>query len=194
MMPLSGRFKKTVLCLVFLLSLLSAHFAGADISLPQSDGSTLVLEGSAERVITLAPNLAEMMFDAGAGPYLIATVEYSNFPEQAALLPRIGDAFRFDLEQIMALQPDLVIAWSSGNPQAALERLESLGLKVWQTELRQPGDIATLLENIALATGSARTGTGAARLVRQRLSKLLEQYAGFPGPPTRSITGAAGQD
>ena len=115
MMPPPGRINCRVFPWVLLLTLLPPGIAGAAISLPQSDGSTLVLESTAERVITLAPNLAEMMFDAGAGSQLLATVEYSNFPEQAAQLPRIGDAFRFDLEQIMALQPDLVIAWSSGN-------------------------------------------------------------------------------
>jgi iron complex transport system substrate-binding protein len=142
------------------------------------DGSRLDLDSPAGRVITLAPNLAEMMFDAGAGSSLLATVEYSNYPEQAARLPRIGDAFRFDLEQIMAFRPDLVIAWSSGNPAVALARLESLGLKVWRTELRQPADIAALLENIALATGTAQAGKSAADSVRLKLRSLTEQYAG----------------
>ncbi len=178
MMPRPGHLKQIFFRLVLLLALSPVSLARADISLPQSDGSTLLLESAAERVITLAPNLAEMMFDAGAGSRLLATVEYSNFPEPAAQLPRIGDAFRFDLEQIMALQPDLVIAWSSGNPQAALERLESLGLNVWRIELRQPADIATLLENIALATGAGKSGTGAAQLLRQKLRRLSEKYAG----------------
>ena len=149
----------------------------AEILLPQSDGSTLNLDSPAKRVITLAPNLAEMMFDAGAGAKLLATVEYSNFPEAAARLPRIGDAFRFDLEQIMALQPDLVIAWNSGNPAAALARLESLGLKVWRTELRNPLDIADLLESISLATGTGDMGSKAADEVRGRLGKLSNKYA-----------------
>ncbi len=161
-----------------LLSFLLSATAWAGISLPQADGSTLQLDSPAKRVITLAPNLAEMMFDAGAGSTLLATVEYSNYPEEAARLPRIGDAFRFDLEQIMALQPDLVIAWNTGNPVAALDRLESLGLKVWRTELRHPVDIASLLQNIAFATGSGQSGTKAAAAVKQKLGSFAAQYAG----------------
>ncbi|MFT5139784.1 MAG: iron complex transport system substrate-binding protein [Lysobacterales bacterium] len=164
-------------CLVLILFLFSVS-TPADIILPQSDGSTLSLDSPASRVITLAPNLAEMMFDAGAGAKLLATVEYSNFPDAAARLPRIGDAFRFDLEQIMALQPDLVIAWSSGNPASALARLEDLGLKVWRTELRNPLDIAGLLESISLATGTGDLGKQAADEVRSRLRALSEKYAG----------------
>jgi iron complex transport system substrate-binding protein len=150
------------------------------LNLPQSDGTSLELETAASRVITLAPNLAEMMFEAGAGSSLLATVEYSNFPEQAARLPRIGDAFRFDLEQIMALKPDLVIAWNSGNPAAALDRLESLGFKVWRTELREPSDIAGLLEQIGVATGSIESSQRAANAVRERLQSLEEAHAGKP--------------
>ena len=166
--------------LQFLLLFLLTVNAFAEISLPQTDGSVLRLESPAKRVITLAPNLAEMMFDAGAGAYLLATVEYSNFPDEAASLPRIGDAFRFDLEQIMALQPDLVIAWSSGNPAAALDRLEELGFKVWRTELRQPGDIAFFLRNVALATGNGAAGENAAMAIEQRLAALSEKYLGKP--------------
>jgi iron complex transport system substrate-binding protein len=174
MMPRAG-LVLPLLCGFFLLR---TTCASAGISLPQSDGSILELESAAQRVITLAPNLAEMMFDAGAGSRLLATVEYSNFPEQAARLPRIGDAFRFDLEQIMALQPDLIIAWSSGNPAAALDRLDSLGFKVWRTELRRPLDIAVLLENIALATGSGAAGENAAQRVEARLEALEKRYSG----------------
>ncbi len=178
MMPRPGAFFESPILLLFCLVLLPVQLTAREIKLVQADGSVLVLESEAQRVITLAPNLAEMMFDAGAGSALIATVEYSNYPDQAARLPRIGDAFRFDLERIMALQPDLVIAWNSGNPAAALDRLESLGLKVWKTELRRPVDIAVLLENIALATGSGAQGRQAARAVRQKLKMLSERYAG----------------
>ena len=178
MMPRPGAFFEFPILILLCLVLFLAQLAAGEINLTQADGSVLVLESEAERVITLAPNLAEMMFDAGAGARLVATVEHSNYPDQAARLPRIGDAFRFDLEQIMALQPDLVIAWNSGNPAAALERLESLGLKVWKTELRHPADIAVLLENIAMATGSGVHGRQAAHEVRRKLKLLAERYAG----------------
>lgn len=171
MTPRPGRFWPR-----YLLFLLAWITQAAAVELPQADGGTLRLDAPAGRIITLAPSLAEMVFAAGAGHLVIATVEYSDFPEAAGRLPRIGDAFRFDLERIIALQPDLVVAWSSGNPVQALARLESLGLRVWRTELRAPADIATLLQQIAEATGVADNGAG--RRLLARLDALQEDYAG----------------
>jgi iron complex transport system substrate-binding protein len=150
----------------------------ADIELPQADGSVLVLPHAAQSLITLAPNLAELVFAAGAGDHLIATVEYSDYPADAALLPRVGDAFRLDLEQILSLKPDLVIAWSSGNPPAAIEQLRSLGLATWTIEIREPDDIAAVLEQIGEATGNTGAAREAAAQTRTKLDQLRQNYAG----------------
>lgn len=164
-------------CLLNLLVLLSGSAAAA-IELPQSDGSVLTLDAPARRVITLAPSLAEIAYAAGAGQALVATVEFSDHPEAAGRLPRIGDAFRFDLERILALKPDLVMAWTSGNPAQAVQKLEALGLKVWRTELSRPEDIAALLRHTARATGIA--DNGAAAQLESKLAALAEPYQGQP--------------
>ena len=109
-------------------------------------GAVRVQAADGPRIVTLAPHLAELVYLAGAGDRLVATVAYSDFPDAAAELPRIGDAFRFDLEQLVALQPDLVLAWDSGNPDAALDAMDRLGLPVWRTEIRDVPSIARLLE------------------------------------------------
>jgi iron complex transport system substrate-binding protein len=159
-----------------LLSLPATALAG--ITLPQPDAPPLELDQPASRVITLAPNLAELSFAAGAGDRLVATADYSNYPAAAARLPRIGDAFRFDLERIVAFRPDLVIGWASGNPAAALARLESLGLKVWRTEIRQPEDIAVTLEAIARMAGLQPPASAAE--ARAKLAKLRADHGGKP--------------
>lgn len=150
----------------------------AQLVLPQADGRDLVLASPPERIITLAPNLAELVFEAGAGAALVATTEYSNYPAAAAALPRIGDAFRFDLERLLAFQPDLVIAWASGNPPAALDRIESLGMKVWRVEMRSPGEIVSILESLARLSASGQTGIEAAERARQKLNGLSGAYQG----------------
>jgi iron complex transport system substrate-binding protein len=150
----------------------------ADISLPQADGGTLNLPAPAKRIITLAPNLAELVFAAGAGDHLVAVVEYSDFPPQVNQLPKVGDAFRIDLERIIELEPDLVIAWESGNPQTALQKLTQLGLKVWQLEITEPQEIATAVEDISKAAGTEDLGMPVAKNLRQRLGNLQRQNAG----------------
>lgn len=169
------------LCIAGLASgvlLVNLAQAQGGIQLKQSDGTTLVLGKPAERIITLAPGLAEMVFAAGAGERLVATVEYSNFPDEATRLPRIGDAFRFDLEKIVSLKPDLVIGWTSGNPVAALDRLSALGLKVWRIEMSQPQQIGETLRWFAMATGSDPAGISKANELEQRANMLEVRYAG----------------
>ncbi len=150
----------------------------AALSLPQHAGDELLLEQPAQRIITLAPHLAELVYLAGAGDRMMATVAYSNYPQAAEELPRIGDAFRFDLEQIMALQPDLVIAWDSGNPEAAISGLEALGLPVWRTEIRTIGDMASLLREIGIATGQDTQPQALA--IEERWNEIQAQFAGRP--------------
>ncbi|NND44971.1 MAG: ABC transporter substrate-binding protein [Xanthomonadales bacterium] len=164
------------LCLLALLAVLARPATG--IQLEQSDGGNLELDTPATRLVTLAPNLAELVYAAGAGAYLAGTVEYSDFPEAARAVPRVGDAFRFDLERILALEPDLVLAWASGNPAPALLRLESLGFTVWRIEVRHPRDMAALLRQIAIATGL--DDNGVADAVLHRLDQLEQAYAGQP--------------
>ena len=130
------------------------------------------------RIITLAPNLAELVFAAGAGEQLIAVVEYSNFPPVVADIPRVGDAFRIDLERIIELNPDLVIAWKTGNPQTALQKLQRLGFKVWQLEMTSPEEIAGAVASISHAAGTEIIGKARARQLQNKLARLQLQNNG----------------
>ncbi|HKX57587.1 MAG TPA: cobalamin-binding protein, partial [Xanthomonadales bacterium] len=150
------------------------------LELQQSDGGLMVLPHPAKTIITLSPHLTELAFAAGAGPQLIAAAEYSNYPAAASDLPRVGDAFRLDLERIISLQPDLVIAWESGNPALAVSRLQEFGLNTWVIEIRRPEEIANTLERLGAAAGQIEAGREAARQVRQRLAEISESGAGKP--------------
>ena len=139
----------------------------------------LRLEEPARTLITLSPHLTELAFAAGAGSNILATVEYSEYPEAAAALPRIGDAFRLDLERILTLKPDLIVAWDSGNPRAAVASLGSLGLRVWSVEIRKPEEIASTLEWFGRAAGTSEVANTAAESIRERLAGLEAKYAGL---------------
>lgn len=150
----------------------------AGITLPQANGENLVLPAPAKRIITLAPNLAELVFAAGAGSRLVAVGEYSDFPAAASKIPSIGNAFRIDLERVIELRPDLVIGWESGNPQTALQKLEQLGLAVWHIEITRPEEIAGVVENIARAADTLSQGRKTADQLRSRLKQLQQQNSG----------------
>ncbi len=162
---------------LFLLLALAVPSVEA-IELPQYGGGSLVLDAPAQRIVTLSPHLAELAFLAGAGDRVLATVEYSDYPEEAARLPRIGDAFRFDLERLLALDPDLVIAWDSGNPDAALAAMDDLGLPVWRTEVRSIADMAHLLRELGRATGLPTESRATA--IEGRWAAIEERHVDAP--------------
>ncbi len=160
------------------LTALSPPEARADsesVELAQYGGGSLALAAPAQRIVTLAPHLAELVYLAGMGDRLLATVEYSDYPPAAAELPRIGDAFRFDLERLMALEPDLVIAWDSGNPDASLATMAELGLPVWRTEVRQVEDMAWMVRELGRATGTDTSDRADA--IQTRWDALEARYA-----------------
>ncbi len=148
----------------------------AEIHLQQHGGGTLVLPGEAHRIVTLAPNLAELVYAAGGGQYLLASVEYSDYPAAARALPRVGDAFRFDLETLLDLRPDLVIAWASGNPAAPLERAEQLGLTVWRTEIKRLNDIPGLIREMGRAMATSEYADETAMDFELRVAELTRRY------------------
>lgn len=169
---------RTTFLVALVLSGTALPAGASDIHLPQADGSPLRLAAPAERIVTLAPHLAEGVFAAGAGPRLLATVEYSEYPPAAADMPRIGDAFRLDIERIVALQPDLVIAWDSGNPRQAVAQLRDMGLAVWSVEIRTPAGIADFIEDVGRATDRSAAAKPVARELRRRLADLGARYEG----------------
>jgi iron complex transport system substrate-binding protein len=137
-------------------------------------------DAPARRLITLAPHLAELVYAAGAGQALVGTVEYSDFPEAARRLPRVGDAFQLDRERILSLQPDMLLAWDGGTPVMVIERLRSDGFPVEVIGGATLDSIARALERIGRLAGTEATATARAREFRQELDDLRQRYGGRP--------------
>jgi len=106
-----------------------------------------------ERIISLAPHLTELTFAAGANDALVGVVAYSNYPVEAQQLPQIGDAFRFDMEAIVSLQPTIALAWRGGTPPVVAEQLQSLGIEVIWITTDSFRDIAEALREIGRVAG-----------------------------------------
>jgi len=132
----------------------------------------------ARRIVALAPHLTELVYAAGAGPYLVGVVEFSNHPDAARALPRVGDAFRLDLEALAAQRPDLVLGWPSGNSPSALERVRGLGYRVVELEPRRLADVGDQIEAIGRLAGTGPAAREAARAWREGLATLASSYAG----------------
>lgn len=160
--------------LVAVASLLWAIQATAEIVVTDDAGQQLTLAQPASRIVSLAPHITELLYAGNAGDRVIATVEYSNFPESAKELPRIGSYAAFDLERILTFKPDLAIAWGSGNPPGQVEQLKRLGIPVFVSEPKRLEDIPANLRRIGQLAG--RPTEAAARGFEKRLAALRERY------------------
>jgi iron complex transport system substrate-binding protein len=143
-------------------------------------GREVHLDKSARRIVSLAPHLTEGLFAIGAGGLVVGTVDYSDYPEAAKRIPRVGGYDRFDLETVIALRPDLVVGWQSGNPTALLERLRALGIPVLVSQPNHLEDVADELERLGTLTGLSPSADAAARAFRERLGGLRARAAGRP--------------
>lgn len=132
----------------------------------------------ARRIVTLSPHLAELVWAAGAGGQLAGVVAFSDFPAPVADLPHVGDAFRVDYEALAALAPDLVLAWTSGNPPETVARLRELGYRVVTLEPERLDDIAAHIARIGALAGTGAVADAAAAAFRARLAALRAGAAG----------------
>ncbi len=131
----------------------------------------------AQRIVSLAPHLGELVFAAGAGDYLVGVSEFTDFPAAVTGLPRVGDAFRVDYEILASLSPDLILSWSSGNPRQVVERLKRLGYRVVSLEAETLEDVAAQLEVIGELAGTLPVARRTAMEYRQGLNDLRLAYA-----------------
>lgn len=143
-----------------------------------SDGRRVTLERPAQRIVSLAPHVTEQLFAAGAGAKLVAVSDYSDYPEEAKRLPRVGSSAGVDLEALLALKPDLVVAWRLEATAAALARLEALGLPVFYSEPRRLAQIAESIEALGELAGTGATARPLAASLREHLNGLRAKYSG----------------
>lgn len=128
------------------------------------------------RIVSLAPNLTELVFAAGAGGKLVGVSEWSDYPEAARRIARIGDAFRVDQERILALGPDLVLAWETGTPQAHVARLRELGLNVVSIGVETLDDIPVAIETLGRLAGTEALAAIEAAKLRREIGALAAGY------------------
>ena len=129
-----------------------------------------------QRIVSLAPHLTELAFTAGAGDRRVATVEYSNHPDAARAIPRIGDAFRVDLERLLALRPDVVLVWESGTPAPTVERIRALKLRVVSFQTQRLEHVASVLREIGRLAGTSEIAERAATDYEGRFEELRARY------------------
>ena len=164
----------------FLFLLAFATPAHADIAVRDDTGQTVHLAQAPKRIISLAPHITELLYEVGAGSRIVGAVAYSDYPEEARRIPRVGGYRSLDMEAIAALRPDLIVAWASGNTPAQIDKLKQLGLPIYLSEPKRINDIASSLARLGTLTGNNEVAQLAVAKFNRQLNTLRTNYAGRP--------------
>ena len=146
------------------------------ITVQDFSGREVTLDQPAKRIVALAPHIVENLYSAGAGDKLVGVVSYSDFPDEAKNVPEVGTYNAFSLEQVLALNPDLVVMWGSGNGMQTLSTFEALGIPVYVSELRQLSDVPKSIRNLSQLAGTPAIGEAEASRIETELNALHRRY------------------
>jgi len=153
-------------------ALFMAAPAAAQITVTDDFDRTVTIAAPAQRIVSLAPHNTENLFSAGAGARVVAVVAHSDYPPAALRIPSIGSHVQFNLEALVALNPDLVVAWESAKNRETMRKIERLGYAVYYSEPRDFEDIIENIEELAQLAGSAASIDPPVATLRAELVRL----------------------
>ena len=167
---------KTTLLFAALASCGVAHA----VTVHDDAGKPVTLAKPAMRIISMAPHVTELLFAAGGGERVVGAVNYSDYPEAAKLIPRIGSNRDIDIERVMALRPDLIVAWMHGSSERQIDMVRKLGIPVYHSDPQTLEGIPESLLRLAQLMGTEAAARPVAAQLRQQLAALRSRYAGRP--------------
>lgn len=130
----------------------------------------------AKRIIALAPHIVENLYLIGAGNLIVGTTDHADYPEAAKKIPRVGNYATLNIEQILAADPDLVIAWKTGSSSEDLERLKKFGINIEFSNPKVPEDVAKEIRFLGKLTGFEAQAEKQAQLVLSKIAKIRAKY------------------
>ncbi|MFK8050127.1 MAG: cobalamin-binding protein [Halioglobus sp.] len=151
--------------------------AQAEVTAVDLQGRTVVLSTPAKRVVALAPHIVENAYSAGAGDKLVGVVSYSNYPASAKRIKNVGNYQSWSLEAIVALEPDLILMWGSGNGLGALATLERLGIPIFISDPAKLEDIPYTIRAIGRLAGTEQVSEPEAVRLEGEIAGLRDTYA-----------------
>ncbi len=172
-----GRACGLLLAALLLSLCASPRWAPASTPVVMTDdrGVSVRLAAAPRRVVSLAPNLTEIVFLLGQEEKLVGVTRYCNYPPRAAALPRIGGIVDPDVERIVAADPDLLLCTTDGNPKERVKILEEMGIPCFAVGPQNLEAIFETIERVGALLGVPEKGrkeAGALRVRADRVSRV----------------------
>ena len=166
--------KKTMLLLAAAWSVA----AQAAITVKDDAGLQVTINKPALRVVSLAPSVTELLFAAGGGGQVVGAVNYSDYPEAAKRIPRIGSNREIDMELLMSLKPDLIVAWRHNSSERQIDMVRRLGIPVFLSDPQSLDGIPDAVLRLGQLLGTQAAAKSTATQLREQLAGLRTRYAG----------------
>jgi iron complex transport system substrate-binding protein len=158
-----------------------AQAGGPLRNVTDDSGRTVTVVQAPLRIVSLAPGATELLFAAGAGAQVIATVEYSDEPPAARKIPRIGDVAAVDMERLVSLHPDVVVVWASGGNPAQRQKIAGLRIPMYEQQVARLADIPAGVRRLGVLAGTEAVADHAAQEMDAHLAMLTRQYSAAAG-------------
>lgn len=135
-----------------------------------------------ERIVSLAPNLTEIVYALGLEARLVGVTTHCDFPPAAQAKPKVGDVLNPSLEKILDLNPDLVLGTTAGNRRETVDALERMGVPLYGIDPRNVEGILASIRHVAELTGVPQAGDALITRLQTRLSAVGSWPAATPRP------------
>jgi iron complex transport system substrate-binding protein len=145
-------------------------------------GREVVLAEEPKRIVSLAPNITEILYALKLGDRVVGVTRFSDYPEEAKEKPKLGSYINPNVEKIVALEPDLILATYGGNPEARALHLERLGLALYVTRPKTIEDVLVMINNIGMITGAEHRAATLVSRLRQRIKTVRDRVLNAQRP------------
>jgi len=164
------------------LCLLLLPGAGHALTVVDQTGRSLSLPAPPERIVSLVPSVTEILFAIGARDLLVGVTDFCDYPPEARRKAHVGDMLNPNLEALITLKPDLVVATRSGNREETFDQLRRLGIAVYLVDPVSVGDVLRLVAGLGEVTGRRDGAQAVAAEFERRVAAVRERVAGRPRP------------
>jgi iron complex transport system substrate-binding protein len=143
-------------------------------------GRVVHVPAEPQRIVSLAPSLTETVYALDLGPHLAGVTDFCDYPAEARTRPRVGGPINPNLEQIVGLRPDVVLATRALNRPETVEALDRLGVAVYTTDPRSVEDVIASTRHLGKVLGAEARAESLATELQRRLAELSRRLSGRP--------------
>lgn len=172
--------KRCVLTVLFLFFAFAAPGGGTVFT--DGLGRNVDLPEPPRRIVSLAPNLTEVLFELGLADRIVGVTTYCDFPDEAKEKPKIGGFINFSLEKLVSLKPDLVLATADGNRKETVLRIERTGCSVYVVHPETLEEVFGMIEALGAVTGTERKAGDLVASLRERVGRVTARAAAGEHP------------